>query len=82
MSYEKTFTGLERAIADLYYWQYRPAERDSFYSTLLTLWGKADNANIRKLEVAFPDHARAIEMWHQSGNNGDDLFTQYGLLKK
>ena len=70
---------LEQAIAEVYYWQY--SNTDSFFSILIHLFRKADRTNSAKLSTVYPEIAAAIKMWEKSGDNGDDLFREYGLMK-
>jgi hypothetical protein len=67
-----------KAINDLYFWQY-PQSRThspSFYQDLFSLLHKADPQNKFRLWIAFPDHARAYQLWKDSTSQ-DEFFDTY-----
>jgi hypothetical protein len=47
----------------------------------LTLFKKADPTNKRKLATAYPEMAKALQMWEEAGDYGNDLFRRYNLIK-
>jgi|GEM_PF-3546807 len=69
----------ERAVQELYFWQ--QGTGGGFQSSLFELFKKADVGNRRKLSMAFPMQAEALEDWESAGNCGNDLFRDHGLIK-
>lgn len=69
------------AVRELYYSQYNHSDNTNFHSQLYSLFQKADPENWAKLAVGFPEEAAALSLWSRAGNNGDDLFREYGLLE-
>jgi len=70
---------IDEAVEQVYYWQY--SNTGSFFNQLITLFQKADGNNIKKLNSAYPEIFLAIEMWKVAGDNGDDLFRDFGLME-
>ena len=72
---------LEKAVKELYYWQYNKGEGTNFHSILFTLFQKADPQNRMKLEKGFPEEATALALWYTAGKHGDQLFIDHGLME-
>lgn len=70
---------LRKAIRELYF--YRNGTASGFNEQLFDLIKKADLNNKEKIRKGFPSEVAAIDLWNISGNYGDDLFKEYGLLK-
>lgn len=75
-----TDENLKIAIERLYHWQ-NQAHSNNFTSRLYELFEKADRVNRNKLHLVFPDEGYALDKWKSAGNNGDDLFREFGLMK-
>jgi hypothetical protein len=71
---------LEKAVKELYHWQYSD-KTDWFTAILITLFNKADAKNKLLLSLSYPEIRIALDMWNCSGDNGNDLFRKYGLMK-
>ena len=69
---------LRRAVGHIYDWQYN--NTGSFFNLLCKLIQKADPQNKAKINLAFPTLFMAMTMWHEAGDNGDDLFRRYGFM--
>lgn len=67
---------IEKAVAQLYYWQY--SNTGSFFNQLFDLISKADFDNKENLRKGFPFHVEAYELWMES-EDPDQFFADYGL---
>ena len=72
---------LETAVKELYFWQH-DRYATNFHAKLYELFQKADVNNKAKLAGAYPNEAKALELWNEAGNYGNDLFEQYSWGKK
>lgn len=68
-----------KVVKHLYYWQY--SNRNSFTDILFNLFHKADPTNLSKLRVGFKLEYLCYLQWKNAGDNGNDLFREYGLVK-
>lgn len=59
-------------VKELYHWQYE--QGTNFNSKIFELLGKADTANLFKLNAGWPD---LVEVWLCWRESGDDYFEQY-----
>lgn len=71
---------LKSAIEELYFWQYCEP-RNNFYQNLIYLYRTADVINRNKLAMVYPYLAMAMALWQSAGDNGNDLFREWELLK-
>lgn len=69
---------LYEPIAQLYQWKYQ-YDPSNFVCQLYDLFKKADRQNFARLANGFPLHARALQLWEQAGNFGNDLFELYEI---
>lgn len=72
----------QEAVKHVYYWQYSHKHNDpatNFTSRLLDLFRKADRDNYAKLKSAYPELVDALELWDNSPDGGDELFTSHGF---
>ena len=71
---------LEQAVKEVYNWHWQYVDGDNFSSLLIHLFNKADSGNKARLTGAFPEIAEALELWRKAGDEGNDLFREYGLI--
>ena len=69
---------IEDAIKELFYWQH--SNTGSFYNGLCSLYRKADALNRLRLSEGFHFLALAMLMWDSAGDDGNDLFRQWGHM--
>lgn len=72
-------TSVLDAVREVYFWQY--SRTDCFNQLLLDLFQKADPSNRKRLDMAFPLLFEAWSQWSEAGDNGNDLFRKYGIIK-
>jgi hypothetical protein len=65
----------EKAIEELFYWQY--SNTGSFKNQLFSLFMKADRDNKTRLAVCFPDEAKAFCLWYMYDGNQMDFFEKH-----
>lgn len=66
-----------QAVLHLYDWQF--GDRAHFYTALFELLTKADEVNVTRLALAFPNHALAFERWRQAATDRE-FFEAAGFL--
>jgi len=71
-------TSFDDAVKEFFF--YKQGTSGSFHTALFDLIAKADPINKAKLERGFPFEVEAVLVWNHAGNNGDDLFKDYGLI--
>lgn len=67
----------QQAVLHLFYWQF--GERKNFYTALFELLTKADDVNVTRLALAFPNHALAFERWRRAETDRE-FFRASGFL--
>lgn len=75
--HDYSFDDQEKAVKLLHNWQYN--NTNCFTDVLFNLFMKADKDNINKLRKGFNLYYQVLQEWHKSGNNGNDLFEEFGL---
>lgn len=68
---------LEKAVQELYYWQY--AGSTCFSARLYELMMKADGPNLAALAMAFPVECTVMRMWLAADDCGRQLFRDFGF---
>lgn len=67
----------QQAVLHLFDWQF--GERKNFYTALYELLTKADEVNLTRLALAFPNHQLAFERW-QRAETDREFFRANGFL--
>jgi hypothetical protein len=69
----------EDAVRELFF--YTRGTAGGFYSMLFDLFAKADSDNQARLAQGFYNEHQAFKKWQASGDYGNDLFREHGLMK-
>lgn len=73
------FETFEDGVRNFWLWQYgSPSVQDSFAILLIDLYRKADAGNKRALASLWPNLALVNAAWEQAGDDGNDLFREFG----
>jgi hypothetical protein len=64
-------------IEQIYLWQYNTERMETFYYHLILAYKSADFHNRIMIGTAYPSLHKAMSMWNEAGNYGDDLFVKY-----
>lgn len=67
-------------VKELYFWQITYTV-GGFNGRLFELFQVADIENRALLYLSYPLMVQAFSLWQDAGDNGKDLFREYGLLK-
>jgi hypothetical protein len=67
----------QRAVLHLYDWQHRGARH--FFTDLFELMTRADEENMLRLAIAFPQHSLALQSWKMARTDRE-FFEAAGFL--